>query len=87
MRLGIKYCGGCNNQYDRLAFLEKIKKTFPHMMYEYVDESEIYDVVVFLQGCHRKCASRNYRANRGFFDVEPSNLDTAIEELRELFDE
>jgi hypothetical protein len=86
MKVGIKYCGGCDNQYDRTAFLEIIKKTFPQLEYEYASEDVLYDVVVFLQGCNKMCASRNYRATKGFYDVKPSNLDQALEELKEVLD-
>ncbi len=87
MRVGVKYCGGCNNQYDRTAFLEKMKKAFPHIEYEYASEDEIYDVVIFLQGCDRACASRNYQARLGFYDVKPSSLDRALDQLREVLGE
>lgn len=29
MKIGIKYCGGCNPRYDRNQEVEKLKKNFP----------------------------------------------------------
>lgn len=30
MKIGIKYCGGCNPRYDRSHEVDKLKKRFPN---------------------------------------------------------
>lgn len=52
MRIGIKYCGGCNPRYDRTALIEKIKNNVSsnHDFENFIEEI-IYDVVIVLCGC------------------------------------
>ena len=35
MKIGIKYCGGCNSRYDRTKEVEKLKKQFPQHEFTY----------------------------------------------------
>lgn len=84
VKVGVKYCGGCNNQYDRSAFLEKIKEAFPEVKFVYVKEDEIYDDVLFLQGCEKSCAYRGYQSRKGFYDVKPSTLEKSIEQIKKM---
>jgi 4-hydroxybutyrate CoA-transferase len=52
MRIGIKYCGGCNPGYDRTALIKKIKDNVSsnHVFENFIEEV-IYDVVIVLCGC------------------------------------
>jgi hypothetical protein len=58
MSFGIKYCGGCNPQYDRVEIAEKIKSYIgnEHNV-EIVEEGKVYDVLIILCGCHCACAN------------------------------
>ena len=57
MRIGIKYCGGCNPRYDRTDLVSKLKKHIGdgHSI-ETAKQGIIYDVVVVLSGCTSACA-------------------------------
>ncbi len=56
MKIGIKYCGGCNPRYDRTNIIERLKRDLP--------ESEVFaaapaadmDYVVVVCGCRSACA-------------------------------
>ena len=37
MKVGIKYCGGCNPRYDRVAAVNQLKREFPQV--EFVSAS------------------------------------------------
>lgn len=58
MKIGIKYCGGCNPRYDRTEVVLRLK--------EYIGEGHsiettkkgiIYDIVIILCGCTSACAN------------------------------
>lgn len=58
MKVLIKYCGGCNPQYDRNAILSKLKQDYNIMEFTSdFDPSETYDFVIVLAGCMRSCAN------------------------------
>lgn len=67
MRIGIKYCGGCNPGYDRTALLEKIKENADsNHVFESFKEEITYDVVIVLCGCTGCCRNyENIHSNHG----------------------
>lgn len=59
MKLGIKYCGGCNPQYDRVGFVERLCKELKGVEFKYVKPDYIYDAVLVACGCKSCCANRD----------------------------
>lgn len=57
MIVQVKYCGGCNPRYDRVAFLDRLKKTFPEIDFVYKTEpgAEVSTGLVIC-GCDTACA-------------------------------
>ena len=62
MRVGIKYCGGCNPTYRREKVEEILRREFPEVHFTYLFSSENpkenpkTDVVVCISGCKKGCA-------------------------------
>jgi hypothetical protein len=58
MKFGIKYCGGCNPQYDRVLIASRFKERigYEHSV-EPVKEGDIYDIAIILCGCTCACAN------------------------------
>ncbi|WP_297790149.1 hypothetical protein [uncultured Anaerococcus sp.] len=56
MKIGIKYCGGCQSKYNRTKVVDKIKKKYAEYDFEYVRDGEIYDYIIVINGCQIKCA-------------------------------
>ena len=54
--IGIRYCGGCNPRYDRVAAVNKLKSLLPEMAFEAVQPDHDYDSVVVVCGCDAACA-------------------------------
>ena len=54
--IGIRYCGGCNPRYDRVAAVNKLKSLLPEMAFESVQPDHDYDSVVVVCGCDAACA-------------------------------
>lgn len=57
MNIGIKYCGGCNSQYDRVKLIEGFKKRHPENRYYGVLDGELtQDIWIIVCGCPSACA-------------------------------
>ncbi|TCO79523.1 hypothetical protein [Marinisporobacter balticus] len=72
MRIGVKYCGGCNPRYERKAFVDKVSKNLGEM-YDLVvaKEGEIYDFILVMGGCMNCCANfKHVETRRGVFCVK-----------------
>lgn len=57
MKLGIKYCGGCNSHYDRVAFVRELLNRLPPLAVTYHPETESCDVCLLISGCPCACVS------------------------------
>ena len=57
-RVALKYCGGCNPGFDRVAYVDKIKSAAgPAIEWVTLDE-EKFDVVLLVTGCATACPRR-----------------------------
>ena len=63
MKVGIKYCGGCNCAYERKKEVEKLKKVYSGYEIGLVRKEEEYDWILLVCGCTRTCI-RNYRDSK-----------------------
>lgn len=62
MRIGIKFCGGCNSTYQRRECVDKLKQRFPEHTYFLIgnkEESEIVEgeLLLVVCGCRASCVS------------------------------
>lgn len=55
-RIRIKYCGGCNPQYDRVAVVEEMKARLGASVEWVGSDADPCDRVVAVQGCDTACA-------------------------------
>lgn len=57
MKIGIKYCGGCNPRYDRKKLVDKVKKAVEGIhTFETAKEKNLYDFLLVVVGCKSCCA-------------------------------
>lgn len=59
MRIGVKYCGGCNPRYNRTEFAARLKKELDGRSVEWVSAGaaeEPLDFVLVICGCTAACA-------------------------------
>lgn len=65
--ISIKYCGGCNPRYDRVATVDKLFAAFPQLK-----RTEPEDAGIFLgiNGCSCACASLDERYQLAISAVE-----------------
>lgn len=57
MKIGVKYCGGCNSIYNRANQIERLKKLFPEHTYHTPREESVCDIWLLVSGCMRACAA------------------------------
>ncbi len=56
LKAAIKYCGGCNPGYDRVALAGYVKNSL-HGRVEFVPlDSEVVDMILAIEGCKTCCA-------------------------------
>jgi hypothetical protein len=56
LKVAIKYCGGCNPDYDRVALADFVKNSL-HGRVEFVSlDSDDMDLVLAIEGCKICCA-------------------------------
>jgi len=83
--IGVKYCGGCREQYDRKAGFEKIRDEFPGAVAAFTraEDGGVYDVLLVVCGCPSRCADiSRYRAG-GTLTVD--SLDGCLRAPEELY--
>ena len=56
LKVAIKYCGGCNPDYDRIALVRFIKKSLIGKVEFVSAEDEDIDLVLAVEGCKTACA-------------------------------
>ena len=63
MKIGIKYCGGCNPVIDRKRLVKRLMRELPDdYVYEYFNLDDC-DIVLVVNGCSLACAEVPAQAN------------------------
>lgn len=81
MKIAIKYCGGCNPDYDRVALARRIEERLNGRVEFVSPENEDIDLVLAVEGCKTACADL-----RAFADAEIIII-TGIEDVENLLHE
>jgi hypothetical protein len=55
-RLGVKFCGGCNPSFDRMAVAQILRRDLPDVRWVPADEEA--DLLLIINGCFGSCAER-----------------------------
>ena len=85
MKIGIKYCGGCNPKFDRMAFARRLKEAFGHGEVQAVNSDDVFDCVAVVCGCPVACASlRDINTRKGFVIVRKDDMEATIKHLLTL---
>jgi len=65
IRIGVKYCGGCDPVYDRVKRVEKIAKSLKHYVKLVSYREPPYKILLVINGCHKQCAELEEIPNIG----------------------
>lgn len=55
-QIGIRYCGGCNPRFDRVALVRRLAAWFPQADFQPVKAGVPYAAAVVVCGCTAQCA-------------------------------
>jgi len=55
LRIGVKYCGGCNPSYDRVALAKRMEKTLDKEAEFISFQARNLDLVLVVCGCETAC--------------------------------
>ena len=87
VRVGLKYCGGCQARHDRIAALRSIQQQcLPETAFEPVKDGVEYDYILIINGCQAQCADcSQLRSKNGLFSVfQWSDNTIAVDEIKRL---
>ena len=56
VKVGLKYCGGCNPEYDRVALVKHIQESLQGKVEFVKPESEGVRLILAVEGCSTACA-------------------------------
>lgn len=52
--VGVRYCGGCNPRYDRVAAVRRLREQFPYL--DFCAAAPGQPLVLVICGCSARCA-------------------------------
>jgi hypothetical protein len=82
-RVRIKYCGGCNPTYDRLALVEQMKTRLEGTVEWVSSEADLFDLVISVNGCETACADLTAFDGYEVHTIAcPKDADEWIEQVR-----
>ena len=87
MRIGIKFCGGCNPRYDRVKLANVLKMKLHSCTVEDIEDNNIYDVVFVFSGCSVNCASiKEFKVLKKIYFITPeTSIDNIINDFNFSF--
>lgn len=56
VKVGLKYCGGCNPEYDRVSLVKHIQESLQGKVEFVKPESEGVRLILAVEGCSTACA-------------------------------
>ncbi|MEE4265769.1 MAG: hypothetical protein V2I56_23985 [Desulfobacteraceae bacterium] len=81
LKVGIKYCGGCNPSYDRVALVKQIERRLKGKVAFVSAADDNVDLVLAVEGCNTACADLS------LFDDHKIRILTQIEDADDFITE
>jgi hypothetical protein len=84
IKIGLKYCGGCNPEYDRVAVVRHIEERLQGTV-EFVEpepENETIELILAVEGCGTACADLS--AFQGMAIRTITSIEDAEQFIREI---
>lgn len=57
VKIGIRYCGGCNPRYDRVRAVRTLEAAFPDVLFFSQGADRLPDLLIMVCGCSSRCAA------------------------------
>lgn len=82
--IGVRYCGGCNPRYDRVAAVEELARLLPGWVLVPAQPGAAYPVAVVVCGCPARCAGTAGLSAPLVYLKDRQDLDCMARELARL---
>ena len=69
MTVGVRYCGGCNPRFDRVAAVGRLAAACPRAALEGAEPGRMYDLLLIVGGCPACCAGREGLEGRARVEI------------------
>jgi hypothetical protein len=88
MIVRVRYCGGCNSSYDRVAFLRRVQGAFPSITFLQGGDGADFppDFTLAVCGCAVKCAAGDEKKEFSFIASSEEDFLPLCRALRCVFD-
>jgi 4-hydroxybutyrate CoA-transferase len=73
LRIGIKYCGGCNPSYERVETVHRAQSQSNHPFHFVHHDRPDIDGMILMSGCQRACAVQGLNRTMTHFSVTGEN--------------
>ena len=84
MKVGLKYCGGCNPEYDRVALVRHIEESLQGKIAFVTPEGEGVRLILAVEGCSTACADLSAFQGKEIRVITTiDGADRFIQEIRE----
>ena len=84
MKIGVKFCGGCDPVYDRVEYFESIKEAAgDHLGWVSYDSSAL-EILLVINGCGRACPLKELKIEPGRVLISLTNKALTPEGVRDL---
>lgn len=57
VEIGVRYCGGCNPTYDRVAVVKRLQKLLPELAFVNAESGKHYAAAIIVNGCTNACTT------------------------------
>lgn len=85
LRIGLKYCGGCSAQFDRVALVTEIKKRLSQeiVFVSFMDKDA--DLILVVAGCESACVDlTQFEGKEVFVIFRKEHAETFVEKIRSM---
>ncbi|MBN1636322.1 MAG: hypothetical protein JW920_07400 [Deltaproteobacteria bacterium] len=87
-KIGLKYCGGCRAQYNRVAVVKQAQQTLKDLVEFISPESEEAECILVVSGCKTACADITPFAKRPIcFIAGEEDAQVWVEEMQQTLSE
>jgi len=84
LRIGLKYCGGCNPEYNRVGLVIQLEKRFKDQAIFLPPDDDNVDLILAIHGCATACADLgSYYGLRIIHMTHNRKVAGAVKELNE----
>jgi hypothetical protein len=85
MKIGIKYCGGCNPGFDRTDLVRKIKKELKDIVEFVSTEDSSIEGLLVVEGCSTACVDLEaFKHQKIFLIKDPEEAEIVIRDILSL---